>query len=92
MKRIEDEGNQAENIKVNGARRIPPPHKDEHSDEEIQKPDYAKVIFYGGGLLGRRSNQGRLKLFAVARQFIPHLGPKPCTPQTFGNLHLATDS
>ncbi len=41
---IEDEGDQAENVKMHSARRIPAPDKNEHPDEEVEKSYYAEII------------------------------------------------
>ncbi len=34
----------AENVKVNGARRIPPPRENEQPDEQIQQADDSEIV------------------------------------------------
>src|SRR5215472_18129985 len=76
VKRPENEGSQAENVKVYGPRGIPTARKNEESNEEIQQADNAKIIFRGKRLFCWRGNQWRLELLAVARQPVAHLGPQ----------------
>src|SRR5882724_3136883 len=77
---IEDEGNQAEDVEMNGTRGIPAAHENEKSDEEVQKTDEAAVIFDGIGFFRRGGDDGSFKLAAVAGQFVAHLGPEPGVP------------
>src|SRR6266850_4149576 len=85
---VEDEGNQAENVEMNGTRGVPPAHENEESDEKVQKADEAAVSFDGIGLFRRGGDDGSFKLAAIARQFVAHLGPKAGVPEAAGDLHL----
>ena len=48
MKTEQNEGDEAENIEVNGARRIPPAHKNKKTDEKIKQCGKPQVIFNRG--------------------------------------------
>src|SRR6266403_2072062 len=85
---VEDEGNQAENVEMNGTRRVPAAHENEKSDEEVQKADEAAVIFDGIGFFRWSGDDGSFKLAAIARQFVADLSPKPGVPEAAGDLHL----
>src|SRR6267154_3182063 len=73
---IQDEGNQAENVKMDGARGVPAAHENEESDEKVQKADEAAVILDGIGLFRGGGDDRRFKLAAVAGQFVSALGPE----------------
>src|SRR5712671_3590289 len=77
---IEDEGNQAENVKMDGSGGVPAAHENEKADEKIQKADEAAIIFDGIGLFRGGSDDGSFKLATVAGQFVAHLGPEPGVP------------
>ena len=51
MKTEEHEGHEAENIKVNGARRVPPAHKNKKTDEEIKQRRDSEVVLNRGVFL-----------------------------------------
>ncbi len=72
---IQNEGNQAENVKMHGPRGIPAAHEDEKPYKKVKKADKPTVIFDGSGLFRRRSNDGSLKLLTIASQFVAHLVP-----------------
>src|SRR5258705_12704189 len=77
---IQDEGNQAENVKMDGARGVPAAHENEKSDEKIQKADEAAVVSDGIGFFRGSGDDRSFKLAAVAGQFVAHLGPEPGVP------------
>jgi len=88
---VEDERHQAENVKVNGARRIPAANEDKDSDEEIDQPDDAKVIFRGERFGGRGNDHRRLKRFAAALHLVAQLAPESGPPNPLGDLYRARD-
>src|SRR5260221_11865324 len=53
---IEDEGHQAEDVKMHGARRIPPAHENEKPNEEIEETNEPAVILDGSRLFHRRGD------------------------------------
>src|SRR5579863_3762685 len=77
MKRTDNEGDQAEDVKMDGARRIPPPGKNKQSNEEIEKADNAKKILDGERFMRRSSDQAGFKFLTVAGQFVAELRPEP---------------
>src|SRR5579859_1303189 len=77
---IKDERDQAENIKVDGARSIPAANKNEKAYEKIEESDEAPIILDGSGLLGGSGDNGRFKFAAVAGELVAHLGPQPVVP------------
>src|SRR5712675_616164 len=82
---IEDEGNQAEDVEMNGTRGIPAAHENEKSDEKIQEADEAAIVFDGIGLFRGSGDDGSFKLAAVTSQFVAHLGPKTGVPEAAGD-------
>src|SRR5208282_5433511 len=91
VEREENERDEAENIKVHGARRVPAARKNEKADEEIDQANNAGVILDGGWFFGRSSYERSLKLLAVPGQSVAHLRPQPRAPQPLGHLHLPRD-
>src|SRR5712675_1657266 len=77
---IEDEGNQAEDVEMNGTRGIPAAHENEKTDEEVQKTDESAIVFNGIGFFRGSGDDGSFKLAAIAGQFVAHLGPEPGVP------------
>src|SRR5258708_14404619 len=75
VERTNNKGNQAKNIKMHGARSVPPPRKDEQANEEIQKSDNAQIIFNGDWLARRGGDQPGFKLLAVAGELLAELCP-----------------
>src|ERR1700738_733544 len=88
---IEDKGPQAEDVKMHGARRIPPAHENEKPNEKIEETNKPAVILDGSRLLRRRGDDWSFKLATVAGQFVAHLGPHPGVPQATSNLDLRGD-
>src|SRR5713226_9219427 len=78
---IQYERDETENIKVNRARGVPAANENEQPDKKIQEPNDAEIIFDRSRLFRRRCDQRRFKFFAVARQFVTNLIPKPRSPQ-----------
>src|SRR5882757_1364648 len=76
----QDEGHQAENLEMNGARGVPPAHEHEEYDEKVQKADEAAVSFDGIRFFRGSGDDGGFKLAAVASQFVAHLCPEPGVP------------
>ncbi len=77
VERTNNKGNQAKNIKMHGARSVPPPRKDEQANEEIQKSDNAQIIFNGDWLVRWGGDQPGFKFLAIAGELVAKLGPKP---------------
>src|SRR5882762_703493 len=77
MERTNNKGNQTKDVKVHRPRRVPSADENEQADEEIQQADNAEIILDTDGLVRRRGNQPGFKFFAVTREFIAKLGPKP---------------
>src|SRR5882672_7606224 len=77
---IEDEGNQAEDVEMNGTRGIPAADENEKYEEKIQKADEAAIVFDGIWLFRGSGDDGSFKLAAVASQFVAHLCPEPGVP------------
>jgi hypothetical protein len=50
LERIQDEGNQTENVEMNSARRVPPASENEKADEQIKQADNAQIILDRAGL------------------------------------------
>src|SRR5271169_2290567 len=73
LERVQDEGNQAEHIEMDGPRGVPSPDEYEQTNEEIQESDEAQVIFHPQRFLGGGGNEPGFKLFAVPRQLIAKL-------------------
>src|SRR5258707_15068414 len=92
MEGVENEGNQAENVKMNGSRRVPPSYENEYSDKKINQANDAQIIFRGDRLFGGGGHYRRFKKIALSRKFLsqpapegraPHSlgdGPRPCNP------------
>src|SRR5277367_2872984 len=91
MEHEENEGDQAENVKVHGARCVPPARKNEQSDEEIDQAYDARIIFNGCGFFGRRGDKWSLELLIIAREFVADLRPKPRAPEPLRYLDLPGD-
>src|SRR5580658_5119314 len=91
MEGEENEGNQAENVEVHRARRVPTTRKNEEAYEEIDQAYNSRVILNRGRFLRWSSNEWSLKLLAIPCQFVAHLGPQPRAPQSLGYLHLPSD-
>src|SRR5215472_10934032 len=45
VKAVENERHQAEDVEVNGARRVPPADENKNSNEKVDQADNAKIIF-----------------------------------------------
>src|SRR5882672_727130 len=88
---IQDEGNQAEHVKMDGARGVPAAHENEKPDEEVQQADEAAIAFDGIGFFGGGGDEGSFKLAAITGQFVANLGPKAGVPEAAGDLDLGVD-
>ncbi len=67
VERIKNKRNKAEDVEVDGARRIPPADKNKQTDEQVKQADGAKIIFNRSGFFRGRGHQRRLELLAIAR-------------------------
>jgi hypothetical protein len=76
---------------MDGTRGIPAANENEDANEKIKQADHPLVVFDRRGFLGGRSDQGSLKLLAIADQFVADFGPQSRTPQTLGYLDLGGD-
>ena len=83
----QNERDQAKDVEMNRAGRVPAPHKDEQPDEQIEESDEPEIVFNGGGSLARGRNDRRFKLHVVPRHAIAQFRPQPGVPQTLGDLH-----
>ncbi len=86
MEGVENEGNQAENVKMNGSRRVPPSYENEYADKKINQANDAQIIFRGDRLFGGRDHYRRFKRVAVSRKFISQLAPEACAPYSLGDV------
>ena len=88
---IQDEGHQAKNVEMHGARRVPPARKNEKADEEIEQAHNAQIIFNRGGPLGRLDDKLGFKLFAAALDPVMGQRPQSDSPQALGDIDRAMD-
>src|SRR5579862_917968 len=91
MEAVQNEGDQAENIKVNGARRVPTANKNEEADEKIEQGGDAQVVFDGGRIFLRRGDQRSFVGTAVATQLIANFHPGGDTEEDAGDVRGAMD-
>ena len=91
MKTVENKRDQAKNVEMNRARRIPTADKNEQADEEVKQPEDAQVIFNRSGIFLRCGDHRRFKGAAVANQLIADFGPGPDVEQHSRNVHRAVD-
>ena len=91
VKGVENEGDQAENIKVDGARRGPAAHKNEQADKEINEPEDAQIVFNGGRLFGRDGDQLDVEYFSGALDLVARLEILAQLPERPGDLRRAVD-
>src|ERR1700722_303294 len=89
MERAEDGRDQAENVKMHSAGRIPPAPENEKSYEQVDQTDYAKIIFDVEGLGGGGDNQQRAELAAATLQFVVCLRPNAHGPEALRDLYGA---
>src|ERR1700751_6117682 len=86
MEGVENEGNQAENVEMNGARRVPPSYENKYTDKKIDQANDAQIIFRGDRLFGGCDHYRRFKRVAFSRNFIAQLAPEACTPHSLGHV------
>ena len=91
VERIQNEGEQTENIKMYGARRIPALDENEHPDEEIEKAGDAEVVFERRRIVGVRRNQLRIKCRVPALDFIREFCPLTRAKEHLRDLRRAVD-
>ncbi len=91
MERPENEGDQAKNVKVHGARGVPAADKNEQADEQIKQAYDAKVILGCERLFRGRCEQWRFEFLTTTGKFVAHLGPEPSTVQPPGDLRGSFD-
>ncbi len=86
MEAVQHKGHQAENIEMDGARRIPPAHENEKADEEIQQRGNAQVVFNRRGIFLRRRDQRCFKLLSAAAHRVADFRPWSHVEQHAGNI------
>src|SRR6202044_1321076 len=91
MKTVEDERDQAKNVEMNRARRVPSAHKNEQADEQIKQSEDTQIVFNGGGILLRRGDQRRFEGAPVAQQLVADFGPGTHVEQHARDVHGAAD-
>src|SRR5579862_1733401 len=91
MEAIKDERHQAENVEVDGSRRVPAARKNEKSDEEIQNGGDAQVILDAKWLFLRCCDQRHLERFVAAPDFVLYLAPDARVEQQPGNVRSAVN-
>src|SRR6185312_5238982 len=91
MKRVKNERDQAENVKMHRPRRIPSACKNKETDKEIKQSGHAKVVFSRRDWR-RGRNQRKRKRLAIARDLVAQLRPCPCPPQNSGDIGCAANS
>src|ERR1700733_4485500 len=77
---VQHERNQAKDIKVDSARRIPAANKNKKTDEKVKKCSDPQVVFDRCGVLLRRGNKGGLKGLAIASNLIRNFHPRTHAP------------
>src|SRR6267378_721154 len=65
MERPENEGNQAKNVKMHGARSVPAADENEQTDEQIEQAYDSQVVLGSQGLLGGRREEWRLEFLTA---------------------------
>ena len=88
---VQDEGHQAKNVEMHGARRVPPAGKNEEADEEVQHAHNAQIIFDRGGPRGRLDYELRFKLFAAPLNAVMGQRPQSDSPQALRDIDRAMD-
>ena len=91
MKTIQDERDQAKNVEMNGARRVPAAHENEQADEEVKQPEDAQIVFNRRRIFLRRGDHRRLKGAAVAEQLVADFGPGADVKEYAGDVGRAMD-
>src|SRR5271169_3884532 len=89
VKRTKDEGNQAENVEVHGAWRVPSANENEQPNEKIEQAHDAQKVLGGERLFRGGRNQRRFEFVAAARKLIAHLGPQAGTIEPVRNVRGA---
>src|SRR5207244_11667973 len=92
MKRPENKRNQAKDVKVYGARSVPPADENEQADEKIKQTHDSQIVFGCEGLFRRRREERRLEFLTAAGKLVVQLRPKPSTVWPPGDLRGCCDS
>src|SRR5712692_11727443 len=91
MEGPENERDQAEHVKMHGARSVPAADENEQTDKQIEQANDSQVILSRKRLLGRRGEQRRFELLATTRKLVVHLRPEPGTVQPSRDLGCPGD-
>src|SRR5580693_9033893 len=89
VKRTKDEGNQAENVEVHRAWRVPPANENEQPNEKIEQAHDAQKVLGGERLFRGGRNQRRFEFVAAARKLIARLGPEAGTIEPVSDVRGA---
>src|SRR5260370_18842894 len=92
MKRPENEGDQAKDVKVHGARGVPAPYENEQANEQIEEAYDSQVILGCEGLFGRGGEDWRFEFLSSARKLVAYLGPQPRAVQPLSDFRGSFDS
>src|SRR6267378_1492712 len=74
MERPENEGNQAKNVKMHGARSVPAANEDEQADEKIEQPHDSQVVLGRKRLFGRGGEKRGFEFLTTTGKFVMYLG------------------
>src|ERR1700733_11091082 len=91
MKTIQDERDQAKNVEMNGARRVPAAHENEQADKEVKEPEDAQIVFNRRRIFLRGSDHRRFKGAAVAEQLVADFRPGTDVEEHAGDVGRAMD-
>jgi hypothetical protein len=91
VKTIQDEGNEAEDVKVNSAGRSPSAHENEEPYEEIQQRRNPQVVLDRRRVLLRLGDERHLERFAAAFDSVANFGPQSSAPEQAGDISRAVD-
>src|SRR5260370_30946220 len=91
MERQENEGDEAKDVKMHGARTVPWGNENEQADEQVKQAHDAQVVLGRKGLLGRGCEEWRFEFLTTAGKLVAHLGPEPSTVQPPSDLRGSCD-
>ncbi len=86
MEGPENEGNQAKDVKMHGARSVPAANEDEQADEKIEQPHDSQVVLSRKRLFGRGGEKRGFEFLTTTGKFVMYLGPKPGAVQASSDL------